>query len=153
MLPEEDNLRLLFLYSDEQLGERTLKVELRGASEHSRRFGQCQHLDHVALYEDQLTSLALSPYHFFLQVVHQGHPLSYSQLNRTLFLSWHSFRMLLLEYLGRDLAEVHYLCFAAFAVDIVSGIGEAVAVVLVCEVIINVEVVLCSSAPLLYSEQ
>ena len=61
--------------------------------------------------------------------------------------------MLLFEYLGRDLAEVHYLCFTAFAVDIVSGIGEAVAVVLVGEIVINVEIVLGSRPLLLYSEQ
>lgn len=60
--------------------------------------------------------------------------------------------MLLLEDLRRYLPKVDYLCLAAFAVYIISRISETIAVVLICKVVVDIEVIPCSWAALLHSK-
>lgn len=61
--------------------------------------------------------------------------------------------MLFLEDLRRDLSKVHNLRLAAFAIDIISGISEAVAIVLVSEIVVDIKVVFCGWSALLHSEK
>ena len=46
-----------------------------------------------------------------------------------------------------------YLCLAAFAVNIVSGIIETVTVVIICKVVVDIKVIPGSWTTLLYSKQ